>query len=471
MYVKKFEGDNLDEALKAIKAELGPDAIILKTVTNKGLKGALKKKKIEITAAISEKNYAKKATVDRSLNDEQKNEFYSSKASAISKRIDGHTQNKGYGSMGLNKVVQTTKNKIVSGLDDFLGKAEEKTDVKPNFNPASFLNQEENLVDENIFQANSFQKNTPVASTLETENAEVPSMNAFEDELHQQQVKIAELEQKLFEMTQRTEQPVIQDNAGENGIRSLVLTLKSLDLEEKNIQEIVKKASFELTPEELKDDDQLFEFALRELENRINIAMPLFSSSEAENGSVTVLLSDSASGQSSSLLKLGSLKENSVLIQYGQSIEKGGVNIPAKIFGLNLNSVDTIAEIVSECRKGLEQGKTIFIDYRNSKKDLDETRKFIEGLRRGFNNVEVLVTLSAVHSELYNRKTMNKFIDLCDGVIINHLDLCLNYGSLLNVHYSFNEKPLKFFGTGEVVPEDIESASTERLLSGMFKFN
>jgi len=54
MFVRKFEADTLDEALQSVKRELGPDAIILKTVTNKGLAGAFKKSKIEITAAISE---------------------------------------------------------------------------------------------------------------------------------------------------------------------------------------------------------------------------------------------------------------------------------------------------------------------------------------------------------------------------------------------------------------------------------
>ena len=39
MHVKKFEANSLDEAFKKIKKELGPDAIILKTVTNKGRKG------------------------------------------------------------------------------------------------------------------------------------------------------------------------------------------------------------------------------------------------------------------------------------------------------------------------------------------------------------------------------------------------------------------------------------------------
>ena len=60
MYVRKFEADSLEEALKSVKRELGPDAIILKTITNKGLKGAFRKNRIEITAAISEKSYTKK---------------------------------------------------------------------------------------------------------------------------------------------------------------------------------------------------------------------------------------------------------------------------------------------------------------------------------------------------------------------------------------------------------------------------
>ena len=44
MFVKKFSADTLDEALKTVKKELGPDAIILKTTSNRGGKGFLKKK-------------------------------------------------------------------------------------------------------------------------------------------------------------------------------------------------------------------------------------------------------------------------------------------------------------------------------------------------------------------------------------------------------------------------------------------
>jgi len=110
MLVKKFEADNLEEALKAVKVELGPDAIILKTVTNNGIKGAFKKKRIEITAAISEKSYEKKAKVDKVLNKDQKEAFYQKPAGMIKDSItkyNGPETTSGYGSMGLNKVVNT----------------------------------------------------------------------------------------------------------------------------------------------------------------------------------------------------------------------------------------------------------------------------------------------------------------------------------------------------------------------------
>jgi flagellar biosynthesis GTPase FlhF len=34
---------------------------------------------------------------------------------------------------------------------------------------------------------------------------------------------------------------------------------------------------------------------------------------------------------------------------------------------------------------------------------------------------------------------------------------------------NFPNLPIKFFGTGEVIPEDIEAASPERLLAGIFR--
>ena len=126
MYVRKFEADTLDEALKSIKRELGPDAIILKTVTNKGIKGAFKKNRIEITAAISEKNYTKKARVDHSMDDNTREKFYENNSGYVSSMIDNYSDNReatqstssGYGSAGLNKSVKSISDKVKNSLDE-----------------------------------------------------------------------------------------------------------------------------------------------------------------------------------------------------------------------------------------------------------------------------------------------------------------------------------------------------------------
>ena len=62
-----------------------------------------------------------------------------------------------------------------------------------------------------------------------------------------------------------------------------------------------------------------------------------------------------------------------------------------------------------------------------------------------------------------------KFNPFSNGVIISYVDQCLNFGSLVNLNVEFSEKPYVFFGTGATVPDDIEAATSERILSGMFE--
>ena len=132
MYTKTFEADTLDEALKAIKFELGPDAIILKTTTNKGLKGAFKKKRIEITAAIPDRSYENKSRVDHVLNPEQKTQFYNSPAEHISKSIEKFN-NKG----GQSRDARETKNNKEHTVDRH---CEYRQDIPPQ----RLVNKEEN---------------------------------------------------------------------------------------------------------------------------------------------------------------------------------------------------------------------------------------------------------------------------------------------------------------------------------------
>lgn len=482
MHVRKFEADTLDEALKDIKAQLGPDAIILKTITNKGLKGAFKKKKIEITAAISERSYVKKDRVDQVLSSEQKEQFYSNDSSYISNMIDGHSENQkleksmsstvGYGKAGLNKQVNSVatkakdlSSKLKSSLDDFLSHEQES---EINEQEQMSLDSFEDAMMEETSVPHQYEEPRRVSNDyVEMHNNQ--HSNVSNEEIEVQKKKIDELEKQLYALTKNVEK---LEKKEASGIYQLRTTLKSLDISDNFIRSIIKKATFELSEEDQDNPDIVFEFALREMLGEVETAMPLFSSLTEENAPVvTVMISDSSCGQTSMVQKLGALKSDAVIIRNLKVGEKKGPDFTEKMFGIDVVTVDSIAEIVSQTRKSVENGKSVFIDYKNMNSDLNDIKKFIDGMRRAFKNVEVLITLSAIHSEIYNRKVISRYGSLANGMIVSNLDLCLNFGALFNLSIEVENLPFKFFGTGEVVPDDIESATAERVLAGIFQLN
>lgn len=84
--------------------------------------------------------------------------------------------------------------------------------------------------------------------------------------------------------------------------------------------------------------------------------------------------------------------------------------------------------------------------------------------------MEVLISLSAIHSEIYNRKVVSRYKSLSEGLVVSNIDNCLNFGGLFNIAHDMQDLPFKFYGTGEVVPDDIEAATGERILAGIFQF-
>lgn len=477
MFVRKFEGDSLDEALQAVKKELGPDAIILKTVSNKGLKGAFKKSRIEITAAISENSYEKKAKVDHVLTQEQRQDFYQTPASRINNVINDYNEHSAksnsYGHIGLNKVVQTVSqasHKIKSSLDDFLAmetgpvRATEEERQEELFSPtrSNELNKDEGQESRNYEQ----DEGEMLIAAIEKETS-----NDLQQQLKTQKHQIGLLEEKIFELNQKMSEKG-PEGSYPMGIISLRTILRSLELSEAIIQSIIRKALFELERDALEDADLLYEFALRELNEMIEVSMPLFSQTDVQNAPVvTVLISENSSGQSSMAMKLAVLHQGVRVIRLRENDH--GMNnseFTAKIFNLDLVTVNNLSLLLSEARKTIQEGKSLILDLKLNFKDKNETKKFLEMIKRSFENVEILLNVSAIHSELYNRKMVSKYKSFSDGIVITFLDQCLSFGSLINVQVESGYLPFKFFGTGMTVPDDIESATAERILAGMFRF-
>lgn len=480
MYVQKFEGETLDEALKQVKSQLGPDAIILKTVTNKGLKGAFKKSKIEITAAISESSYTKKAKVDHVLSDDQREQFYQAPSSNINQMINDYNDHTpgaqsragGYGSLGLNKVVNTVSkasNKIKNSLDDFLVQedspamkqsAQSTSGSRPSFDEFTSAAHVEETPDA--------QPATPAYAAPAPTRANNEVNEKLKLQLDTQRNQIAALEQKIFELSQQSVETKNQQSAF--GLSQLKVNLQSLDISQNIIANIIKKAQFELNDEELESEETVFEFALRELNQLINTAMPMFSTiQDDESPVITTLISEASSGQTSMAFKLAAMMDDAIIIRYRkQSVEGIQHDFAKAIFKINVVEVETISHLLTEIRKAVHDKKKVILDLKMNNLIEDDSKKVIDALKRSWKNCEVLGVFSAIHSEQYNRKIISKYHAHLNGAIITHVDQCLNYGAILNVHEKYNKIPLKFFGTGATIPDDMEAASSERLLAGMF---
>jgi flagellar biosynthesis protein FlhF len=90
MQVKKFEAPTMQEALKTIKRELGPEAIILSTKHLKSGFGLMSKASVEVTAAIAEKDLKKKMLAEKGLPEEVKEKIWNKKAEAQGQIYDDY---------------------------------------------------------------------------------------------------------------------------------------------------------------------------------------------------------------------------------------------------------------------------------------------------------------------------------------------------------------------------------------------
>ncbi len=491
MYVEKFTGETLEETLNLVKKKLGPEAIILKTVTNNGLKGAFKKNKVEVTAAINERDYVKKAQVDRVFSPDQREQFYQSSSADIAKSINQYNraptdegQSGGYGKLGLNKIVtkvshiaQETSKKIQSGLDDFLS-----GDMEINQNDAKKISDDFDAFLQGQGTAPSPEL-APAAEAVmkprvQAPVAAMPEVQVASEELKEmgmrfdeQKNRISHLEDKIGALLDKITE---LEESGANKyelktIRNLRNMLLGIELSESVVNSIIKKANFELSTEKLKDEDALFEFALKEIAHGVETAKVEWIEDSAPQ--IVLLLSECSSGQTTAAMKIALMKDNAEVVSYGNRGASIGnqFHLTSSLFGVKVSQANSVGELYNVCRNGLKAGKTVIIDYRQLGA-ADEAKMLLEGLQRSFEDIKVLLCLSAIHAENVNRKIISRYQGMAEGAIMNHMDLCMSYGSIFNLQASSENMPWLFFGTGAMIPDDLELASAERILAGMFNF-
>jgi len=422
MDLKRYRVNNIKEALKFIKRDLGPDALIISTKQikeGKGAFGIFSKTILEVTAASGKKG---------NNNDKQKN-------------ITSNTL--------------STYNKPLN--------FDEKTLSE------TFLQQKNNSIiplsgDNNNFLKPIKKELQDIRSTLGNLSSQSNSFdNNFAGELIQE---LGEMKNILHILASRTEdinEPILPEN-----LLLLYQQMKFSGLEEKFSRRLVLEAQKNISENDLENFAYVKIFLARMLMKIIKITRGLEELKTSQR--IVALLGPTGVGKTTTVAKIASeqmikYKRKVALISVDSNGSYSSDNI--RLHAKKINAPFSIVKDKNELNRLLNSYKdfdSIIIDsagysQRNDKK-LFEMRDIFEERGRIHNSL----VLSATIKDSDMNEVTRKFGCMpIDSIIFTKLDESATYGSLFNHAIRF-KKPLSYLTLGQKIPEDLEIASRERLV-------
>ncbi len=445
MQIKKFEAPSIQEALDAIKRELGPEAIILQTKRNRKGFGLMGAASVEVTAAISDRSATKRVFVERRLSDDGKEAIRSlpaSKQAEILEKSVERAEGRNTRAAGINIPKKLTERRYV--------------DIDSHDIPKREV--------------------TARATTQATSSAASASTTVkLEDEMKYLKRMIEELK-------------IAQEDAG-SGTNSFASQLHDnpalMDAFEHLLMNgvdkryalgLVKKAGFELGPTESKNPDAVLDQVTYEVMSALDTLDPFENLTPGSRGEAgpfcAALVGPTGVGKTTTLAKLASL---AVL---RKNLRVGLINLDVyKVAAFDqLQTYAKILNIPFRSAHNLEELQTAIADFRGldlvlidttgrSQRDEASLKEMAETLRSLDIPVQVhLCTASSTRDlELYD--IANRFsVFKPTALTVTKLDESTLFGSIFNVSQR-SKLPLSYFTTGQRVPEDLEDATRERVAS------
>jgi flagellar biosynthesis protein FlhF len=462
MQVKKFEAPTIAEALKLVKAELGPEAIILSTKNNKKGFGLLSKESVEVTAAISERAYAKKVVTEKLLKDEeQKKKIASLPASVQSKIYNNYTSY-------LEKRYQERNQERHKKYADIKDELEENHEPNLKVNQTKVNESDsKNLKNDRALDVDVLDVDTRSANQLSS--VSFAELDKIKEELKQVKVLLSEVN-----LNKAQEENVLLLDHFQNLLRN--------GIEKKYASELIKLVTFNLSKEEIENDDAVFEALACEMIQNIKTEDPLDKILEKINKrkasldknshpSVLALVGPTGVGKTTTLAKIASI----AIIQ--KNLKVGLINIDDYKVGAQ-DQLATFAKILNvpfrhvtklqDYERALAEFKPldlILVDTSGRSQKDTENLKSMKELLDLSSDVTTALVLSTVTRDSELNDIVNRFkIFNPKGLIFSKLDESSTYGCIYNLAKRTN-LPLYYFTNGQRVPEDIEIANSEKCVA------
>lgn len=481
MQVKKFEAPTIQEALDSIKRELGPEAIILQTKKHKKGFGLMSSASVEVTAAVSDRSLQKKKYSDTRLPDDQLSNLIQGSAKSQADVYDKveRRQILGYGKAANHESFSAMSG--ASAVDEQVAKQAASTRDRVELNTSS--------------QAS---RTVMRYAEIDAEDLEVPVPQPtrapigfkgmpLEDEIKHLKRMIEEMrstQEQTSAMLSGSGARFANDANGsvlQTAFEQLVLN----GVDKRFAIPLVKKASFGIEEGSEQNPDALIDELVHELHKSCEVTEllskiePRSRNLSAESGGqvqefprVIALVGPTGVGKTTTAAKIASqallkrtLKVGLIhLGDPGLSASADQLSTYARLLNLPFRVVQNegTLEVALQELKALD---LIVVDCVGTSQKDPAAIKSLEKLVAKIPNVccELVVSSTTRDQELYD--SASRFAGLRpQGLIFTKLDEATIYGSIFNLMQK-TKLPLVYFTTGTKVPEDIEDASQERLVS------
>lgn len=502
MQVKKFEAPTIQEALDHVKRELGPEAIILQTKKNRRGFGLLSKSSVEVTAAVSERSIQKKQYVENRV-PEQNREIMKKlpaqkQADLLDKYVDQRlskaAETHDRVEMG-NRSKKITATRYADISDD--AEAMPKGRPAPRRSPALDEAGQKGARAASGRSASPSAAASSYASNFEsTSSASSPSSRNSDDTLGmsspgasresgsplEEEVRLLRQIVQELKNTQETakvgganrvwdagtiDHPILQE-----GFEKLVLN----GIDRRYAYALVKKVAFELGPERCSNPETLSDALANEMIESIEVASLLAMKKAPEAGLSPYPLSiaivgPTGCGKTSTVAKIASdartkknMKVGLINLDTSKLYEFDQLGTYAKVLNLPFRSVRSLDDL----RAAMDDFRSmdlILVDT-PGRSYLDQASLAeIQNILSGIKNLKVSLLLNAGtrDSELLDCVSRFSFFKP-QSLIFSKLDETKIYGAIYNI-FQKTKLPLLFFTTGQKVPEDLEEATPERVVS------
>lgn len=465
MQVKKFEARTMKEALEMVKAELGPDAIILSARDNNKSYGLVGDGSVEITAAVSEETLQKKRFAEARLREQEKSKFNQSSArqqkELIEKMVAKHIER--------NKAPRPITSQRYIDIDQ-----EQQTHSQVLDSRYSSMATQERV----HAAAKRALATAPAKATIPATSAvPVPSVKALESlEMQSLKNEIANLKQVLAQF-QNIPQNFVQGHPGSEfglpyDLSFVFEKLTSAGVAPEIAADICSQAQKELPSLKLKNRALIEGWVARRILETTKVTTP----EETRQAKVHIFVGAAGSGKTTALVKMAShlvVRENKKVAILSADTFKVGAADQMRIYAQILNVPFSVIRNASDwyhIMNYINSVDYILVDYpglslRNAEEGMNLKRLMPPATLK--TRVHLVLSTLAKDQDATELGRRYSVLDYHD-VIFTGLDESVQHGTIYNFMRRF-DVPLHSFGIGTRVPEDFEFATKERVLDLLFK--